>query len=75
MDTVEKKTGATKGSSSFWSCECIGPQEGQEYCPCVLEMYTKEQQFRKSYEAIMQELSDLQQEIETCSSMVRADRS
>ncbi len=46
---------------SFWSCECIGPQEGEQYCPCVLAIYAEEQ---KAYEQNMQELSDLQQELE-----------
>lgn len=26
---------------SNWTCECIGPQEGQKYCPCMLEQMKK----------------------------------
>jgi len=46
---------------SFWSCECIGPQEGEEHCPCVIKMYAEKQE--RSYEDIMQELADLTQEL------------
>lgn len=46
---------------AFWTCECIGPQEGEKYCPCVIAMYAEKQ---KSYEENMQELSNLQQELD-----------
>lgn len=46
---------------SFWSCECIGPQEGEQYCPCVIAMYAEKKE--RSYEDIMQELAALTQEL------------
>jgi hypothetical protein len=25
-------------NTTFWSCECIGPQEGHVLCPCALRL-------------------------------------